>query len=99
MTDQTTRRAIAHAVKIVAPWIEYKRALARVPAVSVGIGHEDQVIFANGYGLANIAKRTRATETTCYRIASISKTITATAALQLAERGVLQLDDPVQTVL
>ena len=99
MTDQTTRRAIAHAVKIVAPWIEYKRALARVPAVSVGIVHEDRVIFANGYGLANIAKRTRATETTCYRIASISKTITATAALQLAERGVLQLDDRVQTFL
>ena len=99
MTDHATRRAVEHAVKIVAPWIEYKRALARVPAVSVGIVHEDRVIFANGYGFANISKRTRATETTCYRIASISKTITATAALQLAERGALQLDDRVQTFL
>jgi len=99
MSDSVTRRAIEHAVKIIEPWIEYKRVAARVPAVSVGIVHDDRVIFANGYGFAHIAKRIRASEATCYRIASISKTITATAVLQLAERGALQLDDPVQTFL
>jgi CubicO group peptidase (beta-lactamase class C family) len=99
MSDLTTRRAIEHATKIIDPWIEYKRTTARVPAVSVGIVHDDKVMFANGYGFADIARRIRASDTTCYRIASISKTITATAALQLAERGALQLDDRVQTFL
>lgn len=99
MSDQGTRRAIEDAIKIISPWVEYKRVLARVPGVSVGIVHDERVMFAAGYGWADLAKRTRATETTCYRIASISKTMTATAALQLAERGVLQLDDRIQTFL
>ncbi len=93
------RRALEHAVKVIDPWIEYKRSLARVPAVSAGIVYRDEIIFSKGYGYADLAKRTPATDITCYRIASISKTFTAIAVMQLVDRGLLQLDDKVQKFL
>ncbi|MGH2405262.1 MAG: serine hydrolase domain-containing protein [bacterium] len=86
-------------MRVIDRWVEYRRSFARVPAVSVGIVHDGLIVFKKGYGYADLAKRIRATDTTCYRIASISKTITATAVMQLVERGTVQLDDKVQKFL
>lgn len=99
MLDRGTSNAVKHAIRVIDRWVEYKRSIARVPAVSVGIVHEGRTVFRKGYGFADLAKRTPATDTTCYRIASISKTITATAVMQLVERGTVQLDDRVQKFL
>jgi CubicO group peptidase (beta-lactamase class C family) len=99
MPERSARRAVEHAAKIIDRWVERRRSFARVPAVSVGIVHDGRVVFAKGYGHANLSRRIPATDTTCYRIASISKTITATAVMQLVERGTVQLDDAVQRFL
>jgi len=67
-----------------------------IPALSVAIGREGTVVFADGYGLADVENFVPAKADTVYRIASISKLITAVAILQLVEQGRLDLDAPVR---
>lgn len=62
-------------------------------AVLVMIG--DKVVFDKGYGIADIETRAKIDGNTFFNIASVSKQFTATAILQLAEQGVLSLEDPV----
>lgn len=66
-----------------------------VPGGAVAVSEDGRIAFARGYGLADIAKREPVTSTSLFRIASISKPITAVAILKLAEQGKLKLDDKV----
>jgi CubicO group peptidase (beta-lactamase class C family) len=61
----------------------------------VALDHE--LRWAAGFGRADVENNVPATASTVYRLGSIAKTITATAVLQLAEKGLLDLDAPVQT--
>ena len=61
--------------------------------VAVFVGGE--VIWAKGYGWADIENRIAATPETIGRTGSISKSFTAVLMMQLVERGVIGLDDPV----
>jgi serine beta-lactamase-like protein LACTB, mitochondrial len=67
-----------------------------VPGLSVAVIDRGRVILTQGYGLADVENNVPATADTVYRIASISKSITATGALKLVETGKLDLDAPVQ---
>lgn len=69
----------------------------RWPAVGLAVGViADGTLSAfSAQGVADIAERTPITEDTGFRIASITKTITAIAVLQLWERGLVDLDAPV----
>lgn len=80
-------------------WLPLRIAYARVPGLSVGIVHEGELVYAKGFGFADLASRTPATPDTCYRIASISKTFTSVAIMQLVEEGRLALDDRIATHL
>jgi len=64
-------------------------------AVSVAVFEGDRVVWSKGWGWADIEQRIAADARTIGRTGSISKTFTATLALQLHERGVIDLDDPV----
>lgn len=77
--------------------IDVQRIMAdrEQPGVSIGLVYRDQLFWAKGYGWADVARKVPATPTTAYRIASITKTFTATAILQLRDQGRLRLDDPV----
>lgn len=55
----------------------------------------DRILFDRGYGLADLQTKARITGDTFFNIASVSKQFTAVAVLQLAEAGLLSLDDPV----
>ena len=74
-----------------------KTFLAKVPApgLSLAIGLEGALCFERGYGLADLEHRVPATASTVYRLASVSKPITAVAAMQLVERRRLALEDTV----
>ena len=67
-----------------------------VPGLSVAVVDRGRVILTQGYGIADVENSVPATADTVYRIASISKSITATAALKLVEAGKLDLDAPIQ---
>ncbi len=71
-----------------------------VPGVTVAVVHDGQIALLKGYGYANPA-RTRPVDpaTTLFRPASISKTITWTAVMQLVDQGLLDLDTDVNQYL
>jgi CubicO group peptidase (beta-lactamase class C family) len=71
-------------------------AAERIPGLSISVVTRGQLRWASGYGEADLENSVPATEETVYRLASVSKPITAVAALQLAEQGKLDLDAPVQ---
>jgi serine beta-lactamase-like protein LACTB, mitochondrial len=66
------------------------------PGLSAAIVADRHLVWSHGLGLADLEQRVPATAATAYRIASISKTITAVAVMQLAERAKLDLDAPIQ---
>jgi CubicO group peptidase (beta-lactamase class C family) len=67
-----------------------------VPGVSVAVVENGQYEWGAGFGLADLEDNAPASEHTLFRLASISKSLTATAAMQLWERGQLDLNAPVQ---
>jgi serine beta-lactamase-like protein LACTB, mitochondrial len=71
-------------------------AANKTPGISVAIVERGQLLWTKGFGLANLEDESPATPQTLYRLGSVSKPLTATAAMQLWERGKLDLDAPVQ---
>src|ERR1700752_2376149 len=67
-----------------------------VPGVSVAVVENGEYEWGSGFGLADVENNAPASEHSLFRLASISKSLTATAAMQLWERGKLDLDAPVQ---
>lgn len=63
--------------------------------VSVAVFVGNEVVWAKGYGWADIENRIAATADTLGRTGSISKSFTAVLLMQLAERAVLDIDEPV----
>jgi CubicO group peptidase (beta-lactamase class C family) len=68
----------------------------RIPGLSLAVGRAGHVVFARGYGKADLEHDVPVTPTTLFRLQSTQKLLTATAVLRLAELGRLRLDDPVQ---
>ena len=86
---------VAAALQVFDSWVDWTARNREQPGVSVGIVYDQEVVFAKGYGFADLARKIPATPETAYRIASISKTFTAHAILQLRDAGKLTLDDPI----
>ncbi len=89
------KKAIKYAAKIADAWLPLKIQYDRTPGLSIGIVHRGKLVYKRGFGFADVAERKPATPDTCYRIASISKTFTAVAIMQLVESGKLHLDDKI----
>jgi serine beta-lactamase-like protein LACTB, mitochondrial len=69
---------------------------SHAPGVSVAVVEGGKVAFAQGYGEADAKTHRAATPETLYRLASVSKPLTATGAMELVQAGKLDLDAPVQ---
>lgn len=67
----------------------------RLPGAAVGVVHGDGLAWWAPIGFSDIASGRHPEPTTLYRVASITKTFTATAIMQLRDEGKLHLDDPV----
>jgi CubicO group peptidase (beta-lactamase class C family) len=70
----------------------------RVPGVAVGIWADDVEQLA-GLGVSSVEHRAPVTPRTVFQIGSITKTFTATLALRLEHKGLLDLDIPIRTYL
>ncbi|HEB53716.1 MAG TPA: class A beta-lactamase-related serine hydrolase [bacterium] len=70
-----------------------------IPGLSCAAVVGEEMVFAAGFGLADLENDVPATERTVYRLASISKPVTAVLAMQLVEQGVLDLDADVHTLV
>lgn len=68
-----------------------------IPGLSAGVGIDCQLVWSNGFGVADLENNVPATSSTVYRLASTTKPITATAVMQLVAAGKVRLDEPIQT--
>ena len=71
----------------------------RLPGAAVGVVHGDDLVWSAGIGFADVSTGRPHDPTTLHRIASITKTFTGTAVMQLRDEGLLHLDDPAVTYL
>jgi CubicO group peptidase (beta-lactamase class C family) len=82
--------------------VEIEKAVASfmsangIPGVGAAVVLDGEPVWSAGFGMADLENSAPATSATLFRLGSISKPITATAVLQLSERGKLDLDAPVQ---
>ncbi len=67
-----------------------------VPSMAVAVVHRGKIVWEEGFGWADVQNRIPATSQTVFTLASVGKSITATAVMVLAARGALRLDDPVR---
>jgi CubicO group peptidase (beta-lactamase class C family) len=72
-------------------------ATTGTPGSALVIVQGDQIVYAKGYGLANIETRQPVTPDLLFRLGSTTKMMTSLAALSLANRGVVDLDRPIGT--
>jgi serine beta-lactamase-like protein LACTB len=66
------------------------------PSVSIAVVKEGKLAWTGAYGFSDLENFVPAKTSTMYRLASISKPITATAILQLVQAGKIDLDAPAQ---
>jgi len=76
--------------------VSEEMAKQKIPGMSVAAGTNFKLLWSAGFGLADLENSVPARAQTVYRLGSISKPITAVAAMQLAESGKLDLDAPIQ---
>ena len=67
-----------------------------IPGLSVAVVTQHTLRWSNGYGMADLENFVPAKPITVYRLASVSKPITAVAVMQLVEQGKLDLDAPIR---
>ena len=80
--------------------VEAHRRQHNTPGVTVSVVKDGQVIFAKGYGLADVQSgRAVSGDETLFRIGSVSKTFTWTAVMMLVEQGLIDLDADVNQYL
>jgi N-acyl-D-amino-acid deacylase len=71
----------------------------KVVGAALAVTKEGRLVYARGFGFANRDARDPVSPNALFRIASVTKPLTAVAILQLVERGKLKLDDRVAEVL
>jgi CubicO group peptidase (beta-lactamase class C family) len=70
-----------------------------LPGLTIAVARGDSILWEEGFGWANRETRVSATPQTPFYLASLSKTITATALMVLREQGRLDLDRPANDYL
>ena len=99
MTDQLSGEAARQSADYIASWLAFRRHYLRVPGVQAAIVDADGIVTQIADGSADLERDVAMTPRHLFRIASHSKTFTATVIMQLVEQGVLRLDDPVSSYL
>ncbi len=80
-------------------WLKEYRENKLIPGISAGVARDGEIFWLDAYGLADVENISPADINTRFRIASISKSITAVAVMQLVERGKINLDADARTYI
>jgi CubicO group peptidase (beta-lactamase class C family) len=86
----------AEKIKLIEAAVAAEMSRQNIAGLSLAVVTDNQLRWSNGYGFADLENYVPAKAATVYRLASISKSVTAVAVMQLVERGQLDLDAPVQ---
>ena len=66
-----------------------------IPGMSVAVMVKDEIVWSRGFGTADLENKIAVTPNTRFRLASVSKLITAAAVARLVDSGKLDLDAPI----
>lgn len=100
--DTLKGRATGRAYAALAPFDEMMTDFLHahgVPGAALAVTRKSKLLYARGFGLSDIERQRPVEPHSLFRIASVSKPITAVAVLQLVEQGKIRLDDPIFDVL
>ena len=86
----------ADAVERARPFVRAFVVEENLPGLSLSVGMAGEVVWAEGFGWADIDTRRPVTPKTLFRVGSVAMPMTATAVGVLHERGLLDLDGPVR---
>jgi CubicO group peptidase (beta-lactamase class C family) len=87
------------AERLFSAWIAGQLAYRNLPGVAVGVVYDQQLVWAQGFGFADVEAKIPMTPATKFRMASHSKLFTATSIMELRDQGKIHLDDTVATYL
>jgi len=95
----TPRKDYANSVEALERFITHEMADKDLPALSIALVDDQEIVWAQGFGFADPKRKIPATAQTIYRVGSVSKLFTDIAVMQLVEQGKLDLDAPVTRYL
>lgn len=93
-SDSDRLKKIQAALPVVETIYKAHAVKAHYPGFAFGLVVDGKLIYSGGFGFADVAKKVPATPQSHFRIASMTKSFTAMAILQLRDAGKLKLDDP-----
>lgn len=70
-----------------------------IPGIAIAITNGQDIVYSKGFGVTNVETKEKLEPYYTFHIASISKTFTATAVMQLYEKGKIDIDKPLITYL
>ncbi len=88
-----------HTKKYLSWLVDREMAQNEITGISIALVDDQKVIWQQGFGYADLENKVLATPETVYRAGSIAKVFTAAAAMQLAEQGKLDIDQPLASAL
>lgn len=92
-------KTYADAVRALETLITHEVADKKLPALSIALVDNQQIVWAKGFGYADPSQKKPATARTIYRVGSVSKLFTDLAVMKLVEQGKLDIDAPVDRYL
>lgn len=90
-----TRAAVDDAIRYADRWLAFRQRATRVPGVQAAVWFDGALVLSTAHGLADEGTGEALTPAHRFRVASHSKTMTATVLAQMVEEGHLRLDDTV----
>ncbi|MGH7477784.1 MAG: serine hydrolase domain-containing protein [Longimicrobiales bacterium] len=86
---------VREALRLLEVWLDAQKDYQEIPGMSAAMVHDQELVWARGFGSADTEQGTPATPQTIYSICSISKLFTSIGVLQQRDAGRLRLADPV----
>jgi CubicO group peptidase (beta-lactamase class C family) len=86
---------VVEAVEVARIWLDAQKDYEQIPSISVAMVHDQELVWSEAFGVANVSDLRPAATNTLYSICSISKLFTSVALMQLRDQGLVTLRDPV----
>ncbi len=83
-------------IRLFEEFVQKKMAETNIPGMSVAVVEDGEITYSRGFGFRDVEAGLPATSRSLYGIGSVTKSFTALAIMQLVEKGLLSLDDPVE---
>jgi len=81
--------------KVIEGFVLEKLSEFKLPSIAVAVVDDRKVVYSRAFGFRDVENLLPATPTTMYGIGSVTKSFTALSIMQLAEKGKLDLHDPI----